>query len=70
MKDRANQQCESIAHIFISHMVQMKVLLRVEASSVVAPLYPTWFRWKYNFLNEMRQLLEDFISHMVQMKDR
>ena len=31
---------------FISHMVQMKVLLLCLFLAHLLPLYPTWFRWK------------------------
>ena len=38
-------KCQTM--IFISHMVQMKVIIYLNLGRLETPLYPTWFRWKY-----------------------
>ena len=53
---------------FISHMVQMKVMQSYRLSFQQIRLYPTWFRWKKNFLCLWAGIITRFISHMVQMK--
>jgi len=47
----------------------MKAAMGEEIDLRGCTLYPTWFRWKFNITGVPSLVYQDFISHMVQMKD-
>ena len=64
---KEGHRCELYVN-FISHMVQMKAMQRIDRKRYVDfALYPTWFRWKRDSLFIYHAEFR-FISHMVQMK--
>ena len=46
-----------------------KLWLFVWTCHTTPSLYPTWFRWKQVKVAKLRLDFQNFISHMVQMKD-
>ena len=48
---------------FISHMVQMKAVVKINHISSLLTLYPTWFRWKFSWCHLWISFRALYIPH-------
>ncbi len=62
-ESQAKIEFKDVLKCFISHMVQMKGNLPNADAILIAPLYPTWFRWKPPRWHEQSDCIYLYIPH-------